>query len=122
MEENQPEHFKKILYSLPVSIILAIICFMMLFSVIGMIGKYRDVLHKKKVAETDLANLQKRQETLDNQVKQLDTPFGKESVIREKFGVAKDGEGVIMIVEDQPKQTVENQSLLSSLRSLFKKR
>jgi hypothetical protein len=50
---------------------------------------------------SDLQSLQARQASLDRSIAALKTDSGMEKELREKFGVVKDGEKLIMLV-DQP--------------------
>jgi cell division protein FtsB len=48
--------------------------------------------------KAQLASLESRETTLQGDLTALDTPRGKEAVLRDTLGVAKQGEGVIIVV------------------------
>ena len=50
--------------------------------------------------ENKVAELEKEKEKLNSDIAQLKTEEGTEASIREKFGLAKEGEEMIVIVED----------------------
>lgn len=64
-----------------------------------------NIFRKEEIARTtaqatqkQLASLQARQQSLDKDINELSTERGKEATLRETFGVAKPGEGVIIVV------------------------
>lgn len=63
------------------------------------------IFRKEEIARTtardtaaQLASLQSRQQALDGDINELSTERGQEATLRETFGVAKPGEGVIIVV------------------------
>ncbi len=67
-----------------------------------------DMYHKSRKTEDALAktqeayaNLENREEFLNDKIKTLSTPAGIESEIRERFGVAKADEEVIVVLSDE---------------------
>jgi len=70
------------------------------------------ILQKEERARADvrdtkaqLASLESREATLNSDLDALDTPRGKEAVIRDTLGVAREGEGVIIVVPASPATT-----------------
>ena len=64
-----------------------------------------NIAKKEEIARTaahdtqaQLANLSQRQSVLQQDINELSTPRGQEATVRETFGVAKPGEGEIIIV------------------------
>ncbi len=55
----------------------------------------------KKIAENKVAELQQKKEKLSSNIAKLKTDQGVEESIREKYGLAKEGEDVIVVVEDK---------------------
>jgi cell division protein FtsB len=70
---------------------------------IGLIEKNNETSKKKALALETIETLRKRQEVLDENISKLGTEEGIEASIRDKYQVAKAGEGVITIVDEQPK-------------------
>ena len=56
-------------------------------------------------AQSQLASLQARQATLQQSINELSTPRGQEATVRQTFGVAKPGEGEIVVVPVAPATT-----------------
>ena len=52
---------------------------------------------RKERAETELLELQKRKENLENKIQSLSSPVGVEKELREKFDLVKEGEETILI-------------------------
>lgn len=55
----------------------------------------------RKTVEDKVTALQQQKEKLEAEINSLKTDEGKERFFRENFGLVKDGEGVIMIIEDK---------------------
>ena len=64
-------------------------------------SKMQITTENRKIAENKLADLQKEKEKLSSDISKLKTTSGVEESIRDKFGLAKDGEGLIIIVDDK---------------------
>ena len=55
----------------------------------------------RKIAENKLAELQKKREIFTADVAKLNTESGIEDSIREKFPVVKEGEGLMVVVDEK---------------------
>jgi cell division protein FtsB len=88
--------------------ILFIIVLTFAWNVFGFWGKMRETSKNKAIAEEKLANLQVEKEKLTANISKLDTPAGREESIRDKFGYGKDGEELIVIVNDEKKDNSED--------------
>ena len=60
----------------------------------------KEEIARHAVAQTrgELANLQSRKQVLEGTIAELKTSRGEEATLRETYGVAKPGEGVIIVV------------------------
>ena len=77
----------------------------------------------RKIAENKVQELELEKEKLSSDIAKLKTEKGIEENIREKFGLAKEGEGMIVIVEDKNPQTEQNdfsEGFFSFFKSWFK--
>ncbi len=82
---------------------------------------------RRKVAEksAELAGLEARAEELEREIERLSTPRGLEEEFRRKFEVAKEGEGIIVLVEpargegENVPSAPERSSLLSRILGLL---
>ena len=101
------------MYSKVTLVILVIAIFLLFKAVFG-------VYIKQDMAKDNLAKtaavyngLQDRREMLSSEIERLKTEAGKEEEIREKFGLVKEGEEVIIVVDDPDKVQSPSSSPIS---------
>ena len=111
--------WKSIIRSKPVLIFLSILALFFSFGVIGFMTKVHTVIENRKIAENKLVELEKEKEKLSASIAKLKTDEGVEESIRVKFGLAKEGEGLIMIVEDENTPKLEEKKPEGLFSSLF---
>ena len=80
---------------------LFIILIFFVWGVYGFMVKMRETQKNKKESEAKVTQLEKSQAKLSTDINKLQTPGGIEEDIRDKFGLAKEGEGMIVVVEDK---------------------
>ncbi|MEX2052363.1 MAG: septum formation initiator family protein [Candidatus Paceibacterota bacterium] len=97
-------NYKRFFESWPVLIFLAIATIFFTWQIIDFFGKLRDTRYNRQTAEDRLTALKESKQNLSDSIESLKTPEGIDESIRNKFGLAKEGEGVIIIVEDQNAQ------------------
>jgi cell division protein FtsB len=73
----------------------------------GMYDTFKVAVDARDSAEGQLATLKTSETRLTASVESFETPQGVEHEIRERFGVAKPGEGEIQIVRDQGSTSLE---------------
>ena len=122
---QQKKKNKHFWYSKPVLFILGIIVLIFAYNVFGLIGKMQETIKNRQNAEQKLENLQKEKEKLISDINKLKTDKGVEESIREKFGLAKEGEGMVVVVDDKTPALVENEQkptggFFSFFKNLFK--
>jgi len=120
---QQKRAFRNIIHSRPVLALLGVLVLVFAYGVIGFMGKMEMTIENRKIAENKVADLEKQKEKLSSEISKLNTSEGKEESIREKFPVAKDGEGEIVIVDDQnPPEAPQPASsgFFSFFKNLFK--
>jgi len=98
---QQKRGFKNIVYSRPVLAVLLLLVVIFAWSVVGFMGKMQATIENRKIAENKIVELEKQKEQLSSDIAKLKTEGGVEESIRDKFGLAKEGEGEIVIVEDK---------------------
>ena len=91
--------WKHILESKLVLIILGVFILVFAWGVFGFVRKMQETSLNRKIAEDKMAELVKSKEKLTTDIAKLKTESGIEESIRDKFGLAKDGEGMIVVVE-----------------------
>ncbi len=117
---QQKNKWRTILESKIVLIFLTIGLLLFAYSIFGFMGKMIDTVKNKKIAEEKIIEMQKNKTKLSADIEKLKTIEGQEESIREKFGLAKDGEGLIMVVEDKTKMEDINNINSAGIFSIFK--
>ena len=86
--------------------------------------KYREADEKTAIAQAQLYKLNTREEQLSDSLVSLKTDIGVEKELREKFGVVKEGEQMILIVNKQEgnseESSNEHQNIWQMFLNLFK--
>jgi len=80
-------------------------------------------IKNRKLAEAKVAELEAQKTKFESDIAKLSTDEGKEESIRERFPVAKAGEGLIVVVDDKNaalSQEASTGGFISFLRKLFK--
>lgn len=121
---QEKNKFKKFMQSKPVLILLFIVVVAFAWKVIGLTGKLQETYKNKKIEEQKISDLENRKEKLISDIEKLGTDKGKEEIIRENFGLVKEGEQVIVIVDDKNQPEIppqkEKNKFFSFLKNLFK--
>ncbi len=108
---QKKRNWKNLTQSRPVLLLLGILVLIFVWGMIGFLGKMQVTMENKKIAESKFLELQKEKDTLSKAISKLNTDSGVEESIRDKFPVVKDGEGMIVIVDDKaPVKAPEQES------------
>ena len=100
---QQKKVWGNMLRSKPVLVILGILILFFAWNVLGFWNKMQETVKNKKIIEDKVAELQQQKTKLSSDINSLNTDQGKEKVFRENYGLAKEGEDMIVIVEDKNK-------------------
>jgi len=114
---------RHIMQSRLILVFLGVIILVFAWSVIQLVSKAKETAKNKNIAEDKIAELQKGKEKLSSDIAKFQTEKGIEENIREKFGLAKEGENMIVIIEDKnlpEKEEVESNGFFSFLKNWFK--
>ncbi len=114
---------RKILESKPFLLLLGILVFAFGWNIFGFWGKMEETKKNKEMAQAKVAELQAQKDKLSGDIAKLKTDEGVEANIREKFGLVKPGEQMIVVVDDKtPPPAAEKPSigLWGWMKSLFK--
>ncbi|MBI3305988.1 septum formation initiator family protein [Candidatus Nomurabacteria bacterium] len=103
---QQKRGWKNIIYSRPVLGILAILLFVFVWTVFRFMGKMQITRENRITAENKVTQLGKEKEKLSSDIAKLQTNAGVEESIRDKFGWAKEGEGLIVILDKKNPEEV----------------
>ena len=82
--------------------------------------KMEETKKNRQIVEDKISELEKSKEKLNADLKKLDTQEGTEENIREKFGLAKEGENMVLIVEDKNNKEGAKESDSSGFFSIIK--
>jgi uncharacterized protein YpmB len=106
--------------SRPVLIILGLIVVIFAWSVIRFWNKMRETGRNLDLVEERAAALEEQKDTLVKDIENLSTLRGKEEFFRSNYGLAKEGEEVIIVVEDQTPPPAPKPGGLGGLWNSFK--
>ncbi|KKU50468.1 MAG: hypothetical protein UX71_C0001G0123 [Parcubacteria group bacterium GW2011_GWA1_47_10] len=110
---------KSIMESPPALIVLGIIILIFSWSVIRFWGKMAETRKNKEIAEAKTETLREQKGALRADIEKLETDRGKEEFFRENYGLAKEGEEVIIIVDKAPTAEEPERGRISSFLSFF---
>lgn len=105
--------------SRPVLAFLFIAVIAFAWSVLGFWGKMRETSKNREIVENKIAELKKKEETFSANIAILQTEAGVEYSIRDKFGWAKEGEGLIVIVDNKSPENNESEKNKGGFFSFF---
>jgi len=114
---------KKFIHSKLALIVFGLFLVFFLYSVIKFSVKALDTAKNKNNAESKIEELQNQKDRLTTDINTLNTQSGVEATIREKYGLAKDGEGLIVITDPEDPNAQNdntNTSFWSKVKGLFK--
>jgi cell division protein FtsB len=114
---KKPERF---IYSTPFLVVVGLITLSVVSGAWNMYEKAQITEENLSKVEKAYAELQKRESGLVANVQQLQTPFGVEAEIRNKYGYVKDGEEVVVIV-NEPIENGDASTTVKTKKSLWKK-
>ena len=116
--------WRNIAESKPVLIILGFFILFFAWNVLGFWNKMRETSKNKEMTEDKITILREQKEKLSLEIDSLKTDEGKEKIFRENYGLAREGEDVIVVMEDKnlSKNPAPDSSsgFFSFLKSLFK--
>ena len=111
---------KSMWQSKPVLILLGLVLIAFVWSVARFALKMGETGRNREIAEEKVAALREQRAALIEDIEKLETDRGKEEVFRENYGLAKEGEEVIIIVEDQTPPPDPKKGIFSGFFSAFK--
>ncbi len=110
LEFQDKKRFRRILYS---RVVFALVLMSGLFVGKATFDMYRSdnlTAEKRRIAEDELMAVRGRESLLRAQIISLKTERGVEEELREKFRVVKNGEGVIIVVDQEKKEATTTKS------------
>jgi len=116
---QQNRKWKNVFESWPVLLCLGILLLFLMWVVIGFLSKMQTTRENRRIAESKVLELRDKKEKLSSDIENLKTDAGKEQIFRENFGLAKEGEGLIVVVDDKNASKVEEEKHKSFLSLFF---
>ncbi len=107
LEFQKKKRIRKMLYSPIILILLGIVLFILIKGVWGVYQKNKLSAQNLEREKTELEKLNQRQKNLASSIDYLKTDQGVEDEIRTKFRAIRDGEKVVVIVDNQATVTSE---------------
>ncbi len=111
----------------PISLII-LLCVIALFTynMVGLIKKERETSKNKTAVLNKIDELRKREVVLSKDINKLNTDHGVEESVRDKFQVVKPGEKMVVIVDENIKETTSSDenidhSFWGYIKRLFKR-
>ena len=117
---QQKRIWRNIVQSKPVLILLGILILFFAWNILGFWNRMEETSKNKKIVEDKIAALKQQKEKLSSDINSLNTNAGKEKLFRENFGLAKEGEDLIVIVDDKNPPVTPKTSISSGFFSFFK--
>jgi cell division protein FtsB len=102
------------LHSLPVVIILGFIIVFMMSVVYQRYSIEQEMVERREEAEANLAALEVRRVELEKKVEYLSNERGIEAEMRRNFDVARPGEQVVIILDDEKKSEIQPLQITTS--------
>src|SRR5688572_2800520 len=112
--------WKGIVESKPILLFLGVLVLVFAWSVIRFSAKLEETGRNKKIAEDKVAALREKKEKLSEDIESLNTDEGKEEFFRENYGLAKEGEQMIVVVEEKKPMEDNDAEASSGFMSFFK--
>lgn len=106
MAVSKKGKFSGLIFSKLTLIVILILCVFMATSVFSRYRVERDMAERRYAAEEEYHGLEARRDSMLEQVEYLQGDSGRESEIRKHFDVAKNGEQVVVIVDDKTEEPI----------------
>lgn len=108
--------FKSFMYSRVSIFILAVVSVFLVLSVFSIFEKREEARKQSLLSKERLIDLEKRKETLSKDIEHINNEEGMEDLLRDRYNVVKQGEEVVVIV-DEDESGINSES--SNSRSSF---
>ncbi len=122
-QKRNNRKWANLLQSKPVLALLSIGVFLFAWGVVSFLSKMDETSQNREIAERKTTELLEQKQDLTAKIAKLNTESGVEESIRDKFGLVKDGEQVIVVVDDKNPPKAEDSSshgFFGFFKNLFK--
>lgn len=121
---QEKRNWRDVMQSKPMLVLLGIVLLALFWSVCGIFIRMQETAKNRKIEEDKITDLQNRKDKLSKDIANLKTEKGVEENIREKFGLVKEGEGMVVVVDDKTDLSTESKENTSGfftfLKNVFK--
>lgn len=104
-------------------VVLIVVILIFSISAVGTYKKSRIAKEKTKQVEAQLEMLLGQEEHLKSSLEDMNTEYGMEKALREKFGIVKEGEVSVIIVDPKEEEKVDNKKekrgIFNFIRQIF---
>ena len=111
---HQKRKMRTIFNSRVTQVILAVLSLMVLWSAYDRYLVAKEMSEKRYALEKEMKDLKERQETLGAKVEYLSSERGKEAEMRREFDIAREGEQVVIILDDEVETVIMPMSTSTS--------
>lgn len=102
---HQKRKLRSVFHSRLTQIVLLVLSLFIFWSAYDRYLVAKEMSEKRLALEEEMINLQKRELSLDKEVEYLSSDRGIEAEMRRQFDIARDGEQVVIILEDDKATT-----------------
>ena len=117
---QEKNKWQKFFESKPALVVLSLFVLFFAWSVFGFWSKMEDTYENKRLAAVRVEELKTEKQKLSGHISKLSTDVGVEETLRTKFGLSKEGEEVIVIIEDENNQNEPQEGKSGGILSFFK--
>ena len=124
MHENRKRNnFKKIMRAPGVLLVVIVFSIILIGSTVSMASKSLETSKRKNLAEQEIKELALQKSELEREINNLQTEEGQEKIIRDKFRVTKDGEELVVVVDDKKDSipTSNDSKFIQFFKNIFKR-
>ncbi|NCT00127.1 hypothetical protein GW765_04090 [Candidatus Parcubacteria bacterium] len=88
--------------SSPLALLASVVLFgIVVYSFVSVIPKQKRSQEARVESQNELGDLEEKKASLEQEIGLLSSDFGREKALREKFGVVKEGEEIIVLVNNE---------------------
>lgn len=106
MSEFNRKKTNNLWHSPLVLMVLFAVVVLFLYNIVGLVEKERETAKKKELILNQIETLRVREESLTSDIERLKTEEGIEETIRDKYQVVKEGEKMVVIVDQEKSEEI----------------
>lgn len=107
---RQKQKMRRIMYSKWMFVLLGLLLCLIVWKTWGIYQKEQTARHALEESRTEKEELAKHADELSMDIDRLNTEEGIEEVVRDRYGVAKAGEEVIVLIEEEMREEIDEEA------------